>query len=226
MKKVKITPSMLAADHGDLKQSVKRVQEWGIDALHIDIMEPGAVGDIGFTPRTAAAIQECCRLPVEYHMMLSDYMMGMSLFSGLEMEELVIQYETANEEAELLKEARKHAVKVGMAFAPDTQLNGKEQSLALCDTVILMGVEPGRGGSRFQIKTLDKIRELAAIRKQLNQPQMIIAVDGGITCEDALSCIRAGADKLIIGTAIFKSPDPAGLVQQIKEGKGESDDLL
>ena len=73
MKKVKITPSMLASDHGNLRQEVQRVQGWGSDGLHIDVMEPEAVEDLGFTPRMAKAVQECCRLPVEYHMMLKDY---------------------------------------------------------------------------------------------------------------------------------------------------------
>ena len=82
MKKVKITPSMLASDHGNLRQEVQRVQGWGSDGLHIDVMEPEAVEDLGFTPRMAKAVQECCRLPVEYHMMLKDYRKGMLLFKA------------------------------------------------------------------------------------------------------------------------------------------------
>ena len=66
-----------------------------------------------------------------------------------------------------------------------------------------MGVEPGRGGSRFQEKTIEKIKELVRIRKQMNMPQLVIAVDGGLNLENARRCIMAGADKLIIGTALF-----------------------
>lgn len=158
MKKIQITPSMLAADHGDLRQAVRRAQEWGIDALHIDVMEPDAVGDVGYTPRMAEAVRQCCSLPLEYHMMLKDYEKWMELFERLDMEELVIQYETAGEVLGLLGKAEKLAAKVGLAFAPDTPLAGKEQLLALCDTVILMSVEPGRGGSKFRAGTIENKR--------------------------------------------------------------------
>ncbi|MCX4352452.1 MAG: hypothetical protein OSJ60_12540 [Lachnospiraceae bacterium] len=231
MKKVKITPSMLASDHGNLRQEVQRVQGWGSDGLHIDVMEPEAVEDLGFTPRMAKAVQECCRLPVEYHMMLKDYRKGMLLFKGLYMEELVMQYETAREPSALLceallREAGNYAARVGLSFAPDTQLKGKEALLPLCSTVILMGVEPGRGGSRFQEKTIEKIKELVRIRKQMNMPQLVIAVDGGLNLENARRCIMAGADKLIIGTALFNHSNPAEMLHKIKEDKGESNDLL
>ncbi len=231
MKKVKITPSMLASNHGNLRQEVQRVQEWGSDGLHIDIMEPEAVGDLGFTPRMAKAVQECCRLPVEYHMMLKDYRKGMLLFKGLYMEELVMQYETSEDSSvilweALLQEAGNYAAKAGLSFAPDTQLKGKEALLPLCSVVVLMGVEPGRGGSRFQEKTIEKIKELVCIRKRLDIPQLVIAVDGGLNLENGRRCIMAGADKLVIGTALFHHPNPAEMIREIKEDKGESDDLL
>ena len=78
----------------------------------------------------------------------------------------------------------------------------------------------------IKLQIIEKIKELVRIRKQMNMPQLVIAVDGGLNLENARRCIMAGADKLIIGTALFNHSNPAEMLHKIKEDKGESNDLL
>ena len=178
---------MLAANHGYIQEEVKRVEKWGVDALHLDIMELGAVSDIGFSPRMIEAIRSYTRLPLDCHMMLCNYEKGISCFSKCGMDRLVMQYETAENIKSLIEQARYYVKKVGVAIGPNTPVEGKESLFQMCDIVTFMSVEPGQAGSVFCENVLEKIMRFRQITYSWEKKPEI-CVDGGINLKNAIRC--------------------------------------
>lgn len=218
LKPIMICPSMLAADAGALAACARRAEEWGADALHIDVMDGSFVADFGFAPREVAAIRRVVKLPLDVHLMTREPARHIAAFADAGASSIVFQIEAEAHVDKTLNLAKKTGVAAGVALAPGTPLQALQYIMAECDLITIMAINPGMAGSSFIPYIYRKIGDLAALLEQCGAPAQI-CVDGGIGMEQAQKCLQAGAVRLIAGTSIFHSPHPAAVIRQMR-GRG------
>jgi len=128
----------------------------------------------------------------------------------------VVHHEAVDDLPRALAELRKLGTRAGFSINPETPLSAVEGFAPLADQVLVMSVNPGFGGQSFMPESLDKVRRLREL-KEAGHTRAEIAIDGGINRETAWEAARAGAEVLVAGAAIFKSPDKAGMVRFLRE---------
>lgn len=199
---VKLAPSILSADFSALLESVKKVENAGVDYLHVDIMDGHFVPNISFGPMVMKALKGKTSLPMDVHLMITDPDQYLEAFVSAGAQCITVHVETCPHLNRTIQQIKQLGVKVGVSLNPATPLSVLEEVLPDLDLVLIMTVNPGFGGQAFIPSQVDKIRRL---RTWIDEKQLgaQIEVDGGVTLENALLLKQAGADILVAGTAIF-----------------------
>lgn len=196
MAKLKIAPSILSADFGQLNAEVATVA--AADFLHCDVMDGHFVPNLTFGAPVLKKVKT--NLVRDYHLMVSQPEKLIEDFVAAGADYITIHRESSNNVKKNLQKVKKNC-KVGLALKPKTQVGLLKPFLNLVDLVLVMTVEPGFGGQDFLPACLPKVTQL----KELN-PDLLVAVDGGINLQTAPLCRQAGADILVAGSAIFRVP--------------------
>jgi ribulose-phosphate 3-epimerase len=219
---IKIAPSILAGDFGHLADEAKRVEDSGADYLHIDVMDGHFVSNLTLGPQIVAAINRATNMFLDVHLMIYNPFDYVERFveSGADM--LTFHLEATEDVEETLQYIRKCNIKAGLAFCPETTMSLIPKYLDKCDMILLMTVHPGYGGQEFIPEVLEKVQFTREIcdrlniraggitpknKEEENLPCFDIEVDGGIDPQTAKRCIEAGANVMVSGTYLFKSPD-------------------
>jgi len=199
MGKVRIAPSLLAADFGNLEREIRAVEEAGCDLLHVDVMDGHFVPNLTVGPFIVKAIRKVTKLPLDVHLMIEDPNAYINPFIDAGADSITFHAEACDDAAtEIAIEAIKsRKIGCGISLKPATPLQGLIKYLNRLDMVLLMTVNPGFGGQSFMREVLPKI---AALRARWAGD---IQVDGGINKETARETVQAGANVLVAGTAIF-----------------------
>ena len=205
---------MLTADFLTLSDSIKKLENAGVDMLHLDVMDGIFVPNISFGNPVIKSIKEHTNLPLDVHLMIDRphrYIEDFARYADL----LGFHYEAGSDNAETLKKIRELGCKSCITIKPATKAEEIFGLLPLCDMVLVMSVEPGFGGQKFMPQAIDKIK---AIKAEIDRQQLSvdIEVDGGINAETAPLAVAAGANVLVAGNYIFSADDMGAKVKEIK----------
>ena len=214
MKKIEILPSLLAADVGDLRGGVKRAEENGADALHLDIMDPHFVPNISFGPDVVAMARKACPgLYRNVHLMMLRPDLYLKPFAEAGAQTIQIHVEADCDVAGTLNRIREMGLKPAIAINPETPVERLEPYLELADEVLVMTVHPGFGAQKFIAECMDKMKWVRA-----RKPEIDLMVDGGINYETGRASVAAGANMLVSGSYLYKQADMRKAMEDLRHG--------
>lgn len=211
MNPVKIAPSLLAADFGNLQRDVEMVNNSEAHWNHLDIMDGVFVPNISYGMPVIKAIAEHATKPLDVHLMIIDPDRYISTFAALGADVLTVHYEACPHLHRTLQKIKGEGMKAGVAINPHTPVSVLTSIIQEIDLVCLMSVNPGYGGQKFIPHTFDKLRELKSLINE-TQSGTLIEIDGGVGTGNAAELAQAGADVLVAGSSVFRAEDPVNAV--------------
>jgi ribulose-phosphate 3-epimerase len=213
-----ITPSLLAADFARLGEEVAAIEAAGADWLHLDIMDGHFVPNISFGPAVVKALRRHAQLPFDVHLMIAPADPFLAAFAEAGAGWISLHPEAGPHLHRSLQTIRALGCKAGVVLNPGTPAAAVAPVLDLLDLVLVMTVNPGFGGQSFLHSQLPKISELRRMIDGSGR-DIRLQIDGGVTAETAPLCLRAGADTLVAGTAVFGKPDYAAAIAALRGTK-------
>ena len=204
MSSIKIAPSILSADFGQLGSEIKKLEKAGADMIHIDVMDGHFVPNITVGPPVIKTLRKYTKLPFDVHLMISPVHKYIKDYAEAGANIITIHPEATDNLQESIKHIKNFGKKVGVSLNPNTQIDIIEKLLVEINLVLIMSVHPGFAGQKFIPNVLDKIKELKKIKDKKNL-NFDIEVDGGINFDNSKLVIEAGANILVSGTTIFKN---------------------
>jgi len=213
---IRIAPSILSANFAALGEDIRKVEEAGAHLLHVDVMDGHFVPNITIGPPVVRAIRKVTKLPLDVHLMISDPDRYIPDFADAGASILTVHAEATVHLDRTLHLIRSRNVFAGVSIVPSTPLSAVEQVLGLADMLLIMTVNPGFGGQKFIPYTAEKVKRARKLIEERNYG-CAIEVDGGIDAATIPEVVKAGAQVLVSGSAIFHSADPAGKVRELLE---------
>jgi len=211
---IRIAPSILSADFANLAEDIRKVEEAGAGLLHVDVMDGHFVPNITIGPPVVKSIRKVTNLPLDVHLMISDPDKYIPAFVDAGANILTVHAEATVHLDRTLNFIKSFKVGAGVSINPATPLMAVDYALGLADMLLIMTVNPGFGGQKFIAYTVDKIRQA---RQMIDSRNLgcTIEVDGGIDIDILPQVVRAGAEVLVSGSAIFHAPDPGQKVREM-----------
>ena len=207
-----IFPSLLRCDFGNLEREVRELEEAGITALHLDVMDGLFVPNLTYGMPLVAAFRRLTELPLDVHLMIEQPQRYLQQFADAGADVITVHVEACEDVAEVLGSIQQMGLGAGLALNPSTPLETLEPGLTACDLVLIMSVEAGFGGQEFNPVALERLRML----RDRSDQDWILQVDGGVNAETIADCVAAGADALVVGSAIFSQRPYSEEVERLK----------
>ena len=212
---IKIAPSLLAADMGDLRRAVAQVEAAGADYLHLDVMDGAFVPNISYGPAVIKALRPNSQLFFDVHLMVEEPGRFLSDYAAAGAGLLTVHFEACRHLHRVVQQIKALGLKAGVALNPATPPEVLQDILPELDLVLIMSVNPGFGGQSFIPAALGKIARTAAMLRQIGS-QADLEVDGGIYAANAGPVMQAGANVLVSGTGVFGQPDWAAAIAGLR----------
>lgn len=212
----KIAPSILSADFAKLGEEINEVEEAGADYIHVDVMDGHFVPNITIGPLIVRAIRPKTNLPLDVHLMIENPDQYIADFANAGADIISVHAEACKHLHRTIKAIKEHGKKAGVVINPATPVEMIKPILSEIDLLLFMTVNPGFGGQVFIPEVLDKVKQAAKWREELDL-EIEFEVDGGINPITAELCAQAGVDVFVAGSAIFSQPDRAHAIKEIRK---------
>ena len=213
---IRIAPSILSANFAALGDDIRKVEEAGAQLIHVDVMDGHFVPNITIGPPVVKSIRKATKLPLDVHLMISDPDKYIPAFVEAGADMVTVHAEATVHLDRTLNFIRSQKAGAGVSINPATPISAVQHALGLADMLLVMTVNPGFGGQKFIPYTLEKIREARQVIEN-RRYRCVIEVDGGIDTDTLPDVVRAGAEVLVAGSAIFNAPDPARKIKEMLE---------
>ena len=211
-----ISPSLLSCDFANVQRDVEMLNQSKADFFHIDIMDGVFVPNISYGLPVLKAMTKHATKPMDVHLMIQNPDVYLSSFKDAGAHFLTVHYEACIHLHRTIQAIQNLEMKAGVALNPHTPVSLLEEVIDQLDLVLIMSVNPGFGGQKFidsSCKKVEKIKELIV----KNNSKCLIEVDGGVNLETGAALSNAGADILVAGSFVFKSPNPIKTISELKE---------
>ncbi len=210
-----VAPSLLAADFTNLPAELTMFNESEADMLHLDVMDGRFVPNITFGMLMIDAMRKMTEKPLDVHLMIEEPERYVEDFRKAGADIISFHYEATQHVHRVAQQVRASGAKAGVAINPHTPVSLLSDVLEEIDLVLIMSVNPGFGGQKFIYRTINKVEQLKNEITTRNL-QVQIEIDGGVGLQNAEALLRAGADILVAGSSVFKSPDPKDSIKRLK----------
>lgn len=216
MTRVKIAPSILAADHADLRGEILKAQDGGADMIHVDVADGHFAPNISMGPDTVRSIRKVTRLPLDVHLMISDPERFAGPFLSAGSDIVTVHAEVVDDAlaSRLSNQVRGRGKKFGIALKPATPLpTWFGDHLNDIDLLLVLSVNPGFPGQAFMSEVLPKVKTAA---KMAESADLEVEVDGGVDMENAPAIVKAGATVLVAGASVFRRGDVKAALREMR----------
>jgi ribulose-phosphate 3-epimerase len=211
-----VAPSLLAANFLELGREISLVNESEADLFHVDVMDGNFVPNITFGFFIIRQIKAAAKKPLDVHLMIAEPERYLEDFKAAGADWLSVHYETCPHLHMTVNRIRKLGMQPGVVINPHNNVELLEGILPEVDLVLVMSVNPGWGGQAFIEHTYARLERLRELREKTGS-SFLIQVDGGVDLDNAGRLVRSGADILVAGTTVFKSPDPRHAISELKK---------
>ena len=218
---IELAPSILSADFARLGEQVRAAGEGGASVIHVDIMDGHFVPNLTIGPPVVKSLRKVTKLPLDCHLMIENPDEFIPAFADAGTDWISVHQEACLHLNRTLHLIKDHGCQAGVVINPATPVDTLAEVLDIIDYVLVMSVNPGFGGQKFIPSTLHKMRRLAETRGQQNLHYRI-EVDGGVALDTVSDVVRAGAEILVAGNAVFGNGDPRQNAQALLKAATEA----
>ncbi len=206
-----VLPSLLLCDFRNLEREIGKLEAAGVAALHLDVMDGVFVPNFTYGLPIVAAIRQLTTLPIDTHLMIADPGKYARAFVEAGSDIVTFHAEAVRDPRPVLDEIHAAGAAAGVALNPGTPVAAIAESLPACDIAVVMSVEAGFGGQSFREEVLQKLAEL----RRLGGDSLLLEIDGGVNAGTVQKCVAAGAEALVVGSAIFGRADYGAAIEDL-----------
>ncbi len=216
MNKIKIAPSILAADPVQLGEELKKIEKAGADYVHVDVMDGHFVPNLAYSPDIVKGLRKVSKLPFDVHLMIEEPKKYIETFVKAGADIITVHEEVTENYAEMADFIHSFGVKAGISVKPNTPIERLENDFDKFDLILIMTVEPGFGGQSYIESMNEKIRKTRALIDKSGK-NIELEIDGGVTTENIRTAVKSGADVIVAGSTVFKAEDVKAVIVEMRE---------
>ncbi|MGD1091545.1 MAG: ribulose-phosphate 3-epimerase [Bryobacteraceae bacterium] len=213
---VEILPSILSADFARLGEQIRSLEAAGCTMLHVDVMDGHFVPNLTIGPPVVESIRKITRMTLDVHLMITDPDKYAPIFIQSGGDQVLVHQEACRHLDRTLRMIQSEGARAGVVINPATPVAMLDDVLDVADYVLIMSVNPGFGGQTFIPHALEKVRQLSR-RKREHGLHLPIEIDGGVTMENVADVVHAGVERIVAGSSIFHTVNPAATFEQMRD---------